>query len=190
MRHKLPTQLRTLSSLFANREQRLVDLVNELTFADVRDEAAVERSYDHISDQVVLSPVTFKDPDLVSDRVQKRQSSGDFTNPTPHTKQMVIATVAYSFTGSVELFGCSPNNAQFEGTRFYQPDFSPLSVDVELSSLDRDTAFNRARESLRDTFNLIKQVNTQAIEWSIAIEPKIRAAIQRRREAVLNAYQK
>ncbi len=87
----------------------------------------------------------------------------NFQNMFGGKRTVNVITVEFQFEGSNELFNYSPNNLSFGSSsnmRIYQPYGNSITVDVELTELDKRKAISEAKAQMEMTFGVINGNNT------------------------------
>ena len=184
-------RLTMIQHVFLQKEKDINQQVGNLQLNDVKEDAAFQRTTTRIKNDTLLKPVTFSNPEIKSHRQVEKRFSSSYEFPMPHTKNVCIVNVDFTFEGSSELFKYAPNGLSYgsSDTRMYQPGYgNVISLEVEIPQLDRDAAIAKANSMMATTFSIINQINPQAEQWSTAKEPIIDADLDKKRAEILNFY--
>lgn len=180
-----------INDLFLSKEKQLNTMVGNLQVKDVKNDSDYNTAVAKIKKEILLTPVSFQDPEIKGHRTGERSVGASYEYPWPRTKSFLIVTVNFSFTGSSELFQFAPNSLTFSSTDtgVYQPDYNNvITVSVQVNELDKDQVKSRAREMMSTTFSLINQINPFADQWSLTKGPLIDELLRQKRKEILDFY--
>lgn len=177
------------SQLFESRRRELNQLVGDLKLSEVKEDPQFARTTKRVKDAILLRPVTFQEPRIVDNSQVEKNFPPSYQNLFGGRRLVNVVTVEFKFEGSPELFNYMPSNISIGGTRVYQPGSGKvITVEVELSILDKALALNNAKEQMKTTFDIIDANNGQAQQWSASMESVIESALAAKRKELIYLY--
>lgn len=186
---KLSTmQLTAIANLFNEKEKQLSEYIGNLSLDDVKEESRFKKSIADIKEYILLKSVEIGEPKITNNR--------QITRPVPENQQIFYGkeiqrqaiTVSYPYSGSDEVFQFRSLEGAFPIASIYTPSYNTIDVEVELQSLDKTEALNKANEEMKTTFLLIEKNNPAIESWSNNMAHRIEELADQKRKELLEFY--
>lgn len=180
-------QLKSISTLFDNKERELKKIVENLEYKQIKTDIAFNETIKSLEKKFILEKVEIGEPKIINHRVEERATPPNYRNLYGGPQQFNIVSVAFPCKGSRELF-------EYRGTgsltiaQIYPPDGDQIVIEVILDKLDKAAATTGAMSEIRTTKELIKMNNPEIENWSKAMKSKIREILNSKRVELKEFY--
>lgn len=180
--------LKTIWELFRTKNQELQDIINNLQINEVKEEKNFLNLQKSIKNQILLHPVLFNDPKIAKHRSEIRNMQPNYLNPFGGQRQITIVEVEFSFEGSRELFGYSPDSLTYSDPTVYLPIGNTVTVEVIVDRLEKEIVLTEASQKMGLTRSIITSINAQAESWTKSMEQQIEEKLQLKRQELVDFY--
>lgn len=185
-------QLQINSALFTKKQKEFELIAGNLRINEVKEDADFQKTINRVKNSILLNSVTFQEPTITGHQQVEKQFPPDYQNMWGGARQINIISVEFRFEGSTELFNYSPNGLSFGSSsnmRIFQPNYgNSITIEIELATLDKNTALNSARAQMEMTFSVINGNNQQAEQWNRTMEATIESTLIEKRKELLEFY--
>jgi hypothetical protein len=184
-----PADLHPISKLIRHREEQINVLLHNLRAIDVRNAAEFTGVKASIRRAVLLQPVVFGAPELVS-RGYKSGNSTLMQQMAGRIRKAFIHKVAFPFSGSKELFDYAPETFGYFKTEtgLIRPQGNRIIVELNVPYLSMQKAVLEAQGILSLTMQFINSNNAVAEIWSRRTKDKLDRRLEEKREELMKLY--
>jgi hypothetical protein len=179
--------LHFIFELFRSKEREYKDIIDNLQIDDVKEEKIFIKRKAGIKKQILLSPVSFKDPKIAGHHTEEREVD-PCINPLGGKRKVTIVEVEFPFDGSPELFEYRPDSVSYSDPTVYLPSGNSIIVEVETATLDKTNVQNLSRKNLALTISIINSLNGQIEGWSKRMESIIDETLAKKRTELMEFY--
>lgn len=165
-------QMEPIQRLFNKQKSKYLELLSDLKEADVKTDSSFKYTVSRIKYDVLLEPITFKEPKIANHR-----GNGIF-----------YVEVEFGFTGHEELFTYYTEAYDDDGRAIQQPHGNSIVIDVETSILKKEDIISSAKENIKDIVKFIEDNNKAVAEWSKKMNAIIGTDLEKRRNEIIALY--
>jgi hypothetical protein len=163
--------------------------LHNLRAIDVRSEEEFLGVKASIRKAVLLQPIVFGSPELVS-RGYTSGHSSMIQQVAVRIRKAFIHKVAFPFTGSKELFDYAPETFGYFKTEtgLIRPTGNRIIVELNVPYLNMRKAVLEAQTILILTMQFIKSNNAVAEIWSRRVKDKLEKRMEEKRDELMKLY--
>jgi hypothetical protein len=186
-----PYNLPFFSQVKSQREGSINSLINNLKIGDVKDNMKFALTTTRIKNSVLLKKVVIGEPKCVDHEYEDRPLTMQQQLIGGISRHHYIHEIEFPFTGDTELFDHKPESGfSTSGSDhgLILPDYSKLTVYVDLPELNPTRAIAAAHNLLSMTIQFVNSNNTSVDSWSVSVSQRIDHQLQLKREELIKLF--
>lgn len=180
--------LSSISNLFHKKERELNAIIGNLQLEDIKSDPALSSTINRVERSLLLEPVAIGDPRITGHRTEQRNYPPHYNSFFGGLQNITLITVEFPCTGSSELFEYRGSGQLTVGS-VYVPSGNQISVEVQVSKVDKAEALAKANDEIRITKELIRMNNSEIVNWSESMKTKIKSEIESKRIELKALYE-